>query len=68
MRACRRGLDSNPKSEPLRILLLGLLLQAGRGGEAEGLLNGWTAEFLATDPQPKQDRPNSADTLMGSSS
>jgi lipopolysaccharide biosynthesis regulator YciM len=68
IRACRRGLDAHPKSEPLRILLLGLLLQAGRSGEAEGLLNDWTAEFLADDAPPRPRPPSSADTLLGSSS
>ena len=66
LRACRRGLEAHPRSEPLRILLLGLLLQSGRSGEAEGLLNEWTAEVLGEEARPTPRRPSSADTILGS--
>jgi hypothetical protein len=52
----------------LRTLLLGLLLQAGRTGEAENLLNEWTVELLGEDARPAPRRPSSIDTLLGSSS
>jgi lipopolysaccharide biosynthesis regulator YciM len=68
LRSCRRGLDANPRSEALRVMMLGLLLQAGRSGEAEGLLNDWTAELLGPDAQPSPRRPSSADNLLGQSS
>jgi len=66
--ACRRGLESNPRSEPLRVLLLSLLLQAGRSGEAETLLNDWVVDLLGEDAKPPPRRPSSIDTLLGQSS
>lgn len=64
MSACRRGLEANPRSAALRVLLLGLLLQAGRSGEAETLLNGWTAEFLGDEGKPRPPRPSGVDALL----
>ena len=64
MTACRRGLESNPRSASLRVLLLGLLLQAGRSGEAEGLLNDWVAELLGDDGKPRPPRPSGVDNLL----
>lgn len=64
MSACRRGLESHPKSVALRVLLLQLLLQAGRSGEAEGLLNAWTAELLGDDGKPRPPRPSGVDALL----
>ena len=67
LRACRRGLESNPRSEALRVMLLTMLLSAGRTGEAEGVLNDWNAELLGDDAKPPPRRPSSIDTLLGSS-
>ena len=41
---CRRGLDAHPEDEKLRTMSLALLLQTGRSGEAEAILNEWLAE------------------------
>ena len=41
---CSRGLASHPDSEPLKTLHLVLLLQSGRAGEAESILNDWISE------------------------
>ncbi|MFN8176422.1 MAG: tetratricopeptide repeat protein [bacterium] len=68
LRTCRRGLEAHPKSDALRILLLGLVLQAGRTGEAESLLNEWTVELLGEEARPAPRRPSSIDNLLGSSS
>ncbi len=43
---CRNGCDANPGSDALRVLHLELLLQAGRPGEAESLLQTWLSEIL----------------------
>ena len=46
----RRGLDENPHSVPLRVLHLALLLEVGRSGEAQSVLNDWLSETLGDGP------------------
>jgi lipopolysaccharide biosynthesis regulator YciM len=52
LKVCRTSLDHHPYSEPLRVLRLLLLLQIGRAGEAERLLNEWIGEILGEKSAP----------------
>lgn len=52
---CRSALDQHPKSESLRVLFLGLLVQSGRSQEAENHLNEWVSEILGEEaPKPPE--------------
>ncbi|HMB68217.1 MAG TPA: tetratricopeptide repeat protein [bacterium] len=52
---CRRALSQHPESTDLRVLLLSLLLQSGRTGEAEAALNDWISDRMGegkNHPEP----------------
>ncbi len=49
MNVCRGALDEHPNSRPLRNLYLVLLLEAGRAGEAESMLNDRISEFVGDE-------------------
>ncbi len=49
MTVCRSALDEHSDSRPLRTLHLALLLEAGRAGEAESMLNDRISEFLGDE-------------------
>lgn len=46
LEVCRSALSEHPESTDLRVLLLLLLLQSGRTGEAEAALNDWITERM----------------------
>jgi len=50
LETCRTSLAHHPESETLRVLRLALLLQLGRRGEAETLLNEWISHLLGDEP------------------
>jgi lipopolysaccharide assembly protein B len=49
LETCRTALAHHPDSETLRVLRLALLLQLGRRGEAEALLNEWISKLLGEE-------------------
>jgi tetratricopeptide (TPR) repeat protein len=54
LEVCRSALSQHPESVDLRVLLLSLLLQAGRTGEAEAALNDWISQRMGDGRHPAE--------------